>query len=156
MDSKIASVADRFMPSSKAKGSAPKIPSTVQNRVVIRNPSRVRNSRRELRAGSHSKTPLNSVMPRAVANPGTYPVAPGRELKIGRDPGLCDVCLTEPRISGLHATCKFEAGQLMVRDEGSNNGTFVAGGRIQSYAWVAVPSGSAIRFGPIEFTVRLE
>lgn len=88
--------------------------------------------------------------------PGIYPVAPGRELKVGRDPGLCDICLTEPRISGMHATVKFEAGQVMIRDEGSNNGTFVSGGKIQSYAWVAVPPGSTVRFGPIEFNVRLE
>ncbi len=88
--------------------------------------------------------------------PGIYPVAQGRELKVGRDPGLCDICLTEPRISGMHATVKFEAGSLQIRDEGSNNGTFVAGAKIQSYAWVAVPPGAAVGFGPIEFTVRLE
>jgi len=88
--------------------------------------------------------------------PGVYPVAAGREVKIGRDPGLCDICLTEPRISGIHATVKFEAGQLLVRDEGSNNGTFVAGAKIQSYSWLPVPPGQAVKFGPIEFTVRVD
>jgi hypothetical protein len=100
--------------------------------------------------------PANPTRAVLHGTPGSYPVTPGRELKVGRDPGLCDVCLTEPRISGIHATVKFEGGQLMIRDEGSNNGTYVAGGKIQSYAWVAVPAGQVLRFGPIEFTVRLE
>jgi hypothetical protein len=86
---------------------------------------------------------------------GVYPVNEGSELKVGRDPGLCDICLTEPRISGMHATVKFEAGQLYVRDEGSNNGTYIDNGKIQSYAWMVVPPGGSLRFGPIEFTVRL-
>lgn len=89
-------------------------------------------------------------------NPGIYPVSEGKELKVGRDPGLCDICLTEPRISGMHATVKFEAGQLFVKDEGSNNGTYINSGKIQSYAWLSVPPGGTLRFGPIEFTVRFE
>ena len=80
----------------------------------------------------------------------------GRELKVGRDPGLCDIHLTEPRISGMHASLKFEGGQLLVRDEGSNNGTYVSGGQIQSYGWVPLAPGATVRFGPIEFTVQLE
>ena len=87
---------------------------------------------------------------------GTYTVAAGRELKVGRDPGLCDIHLTEPRISGMHASLKFEGGQLLVRDEGSNNGTYVSGGQIQSYGWVPLAPGATVRFGPIEFTVQLE
>ncbi len=89
-------------------------------------------------------------------NPGIYPLAEGAELKVGRDPGLCDICLTEPRISGMHATVKFDNGQVFIRDEGSNNGTYVNLGKIQSYAWVSVPPGGTLRFGPIEFTVRFE
>ena len=88
--------------------------------------------------------------------PGVYPVGEGRELKVGRDPGVCDICLTEPRVSGLHASVKFEAGQLQVRDEGSNNGTYLNGARLSSYVWQPVPPGGQVRFGPIEFTVRLE
>ena len=88
--------------------------------------------------------------------PGVYPVGEGRELKVGRDPGVCDICLTEPRVSGLHASVKFEAGQLQVRDEGSNNGTYLNGARLSSYVWQPVPPGGQVRFGPIEFTVRVE
>jgi pSer/pThr/pTyr-binding forkhead associated (FHA) protein len=85
-----------------------------------------------------------------------YPVTDGRELKVGRDPGLCDLCLTEPRVSGLHAAVKFEQGQLFVKDEGSNNGTYLNGGKIQSHVWQPVPAGAALRFGPVEFAVRIE
>jgi pSer/pThr/pTyr-binding forkhead associated (FHA) protein len=88
--------------------------------------------------------------------PGIYPVAEGRELKVGRDPGACDICLTEPRVSGLHASLKFEGGQLFVRDEGSNNGTYLNGARVQSYAWLPVAPGAQLKFGPIEFAVRFE
>ena len=88
--------------------------------------------------------------------PGAYPVGEGRELKVGRDPGVCDICLTEPRVSGLHASVKLEGGQLQVRDEGSNNGTYLNGARISSYVWQSVPPGAQLRFGPIEFSIRFE
>jgi hypothetical protein len=90
------------------------------------------------------------------SNVGVYTLAEGREMKVGRDPGLCDICLTEPRISGMHATLKLEGGQLFVRDEGSNNGTSVGGVRVQSFGWVPVPAGGTVKFGPIEFAVRFE
>ncbi len=75
---------------------------------------------------------------------------------MGRDPATCAITLTEPRVSGIHATLKFDGGQLMVRDEGSNNGTYVVGSRIPAQLWVSVQAGSSIRFGPIEFTVRVD
>jgi hypothetical protein len=87
---------------------------------------------------------------------GQFPILPGAEVRVGRDPALCAVALAEPRISGVHSTLKFEAANLWVRDERSNNGTYVAGERIQPGAWTVVPSGRALRFGPVEFDVRLE
>jgi pSer/pThr/pTyr-binding forkhead associated (FHA) protein len=77
-------------------------------------------------------------------------------MKVGRDGANCQVVLTEPRVSGVHATLKFEAGQLMVRDEGSNNGTYVNGQRLGAAIWTPVSPGGALRFGPVEFAVRLE
>ncbi len=60
-------------------------------------------------------------------------------------------------MSGVHATLKFEGGQLLVRDETSNNGTWVSGARIAPGAWTArARSGRPLRFGPVEFTVQLE
>jgi pSer/pThr/pTyr-binding forkhead associated (FHA) protein len=87
---------------------------------------------------------------------GRYSIRPGPEVRVGRDPAQCAVALSEPRISGVHASLKFEASQLWVKDEQSNNGTFVGGERIAPGQWTRVPSGSALRFGPIELSVRLE
>jgi hypothetical protein len=87
---------------------------------------------------------------------GQFPILPGSEVRVGRDPQQCTVALTEPRISGVHSTLKFEASNLWVRDEQSNNGTYVGGERIAPGAWTLVPSGQALRFGPVEFDVRLE
>ncbi len=87
---------------------------------------------------------------------GQFTVRSGAEVRVGRDPSQCPIVLEEPRISGVHATLKFERGGLLVRDEMSNNGTFVSGSRIASGAWTPVMAGTAVRFGPIEFSVQLE
>ncbi len=87
---------------------------------------------------------------------GQFPILPGSEVRVGRDAAQCAVAISEPRISGVHSTLKFESAHLWVRDEQSNNGTYVSGERIPPGAWTQVPSGRALRFGPIEFDVRLE
>jgi hypothetical protein len=91
-----------------------------------------------------------------VGQSGQFPILPGSEVRVGRDPSQCAVALSEPRVSGVHSTLKFEAAQLWVRDEQSNNGTFIAGERIPPGAWTMVPPGQQLRFGPVEFDVRLE
>jgi pSer/pThr/pTyr-binding forkhead associated (FHA) protein len=75
---------------------------------------------------------------------------------VGRDPAQCPITLVEPRVSGVHATLRFDNGVLLVRDEGSNNGTYVNGLRIPANVFTPVSSGGQLRFGPIEFSVRLE
>jgi hypothetical protein len=87
---------------------------------------------------------------------GTYAVAPNLEMSVGRDAAKCHITLTEPRVSGVHATLKFDAGQLYVRDETSNNGTFVDGHRLAPGVWTVVPAGTPLRFGPVEFAIRIE
>jgi len=87
---------------------------------------------------------------------GNFSIPAGSEVRVGRDPAQCPVTLTEPRVSGVHSTLKFEGSQLWVRDETSNNGTYVAGSRISPGTWVPVPAGAQLRFGPVEFTVRLD
>jgi hypothetical protein len=91
-----------------------------------------------------------------VGPPGQFPIVPGAEVRVGRDPSQCAVALSEPRVSGVHSTLKFEAARLWVRDEQSNNGTFIAGERIPAGAWTVVPPGRPLRFGPVEFDVRFE
>ena len=87
---------------------------------------------------------------------GTYTVLPGFEMKVGRDGTQCQIVLTEPRISGVHASFKVEGGAFFVRDEGSNNGTFVNGNRLPPGVWTPVGQGSALKLGPVELGVRLE
>jgi hypothetical protein len=87
---------------------------------------------------------------------GIFTVQMGTEMRAGRDGAVCQLLLAEPRVSGTHATLKVEGGQLLVRDENSNNGTFVNGQRIPAMVWTSVPAGAALRFGPAEFSVRLE
>ncbi len=87
---------------------------------------------------------------------GQFTVRSGSEVRVGRDPAQCPIFLSEPRVSGVHATLRFESGRLSVRDETSNNGTWVSGSRIAPGTWIAVPAGGPLRFGPLEFTVQLE
>ncbi|HEV8244958.1 MAG TPA: FHA domain-containing protein, partial [Polyangiaceae bacterium] len=86
---------------------------------------------------------------------GVYTVLPGQELKAGRDPAQCGIVLNEPRVSAVHATVKLENGQLLIRDENSNNGTLVNGNRLSPGIWSPVQGGSLVRFGPVEFSARL-
>jgi hypothetical protein len=87
---------------------------------------------------------------------GLFTITPGGEFRAGRDGAACQILLSEPRVSGTHATLKIEGGALLLRDEGSNNGTALNGQRIAAGAWTPVPNGSSIRLGPIDFTVTLE
>ncbi|HWA72245.1 MAG TPA: FHA domain-containing protein [Polyangiaceae bacterium] len=88
--------------------------------------------------------------------PGTFTLLNGQELKAGRDPNQCGIVIHEPRISGVHATLKLENGQLLVRDENSNNGTLINNVRLSPSVWSPVPSGSLLRLGPVELSVRLQ
>lgn len=87
---------------------------------------------------------------------GLFVVDSGTEWRAGRDGALCQILLAEPRVSGTHATLKLEGAQLFVRDENSNNGTFINGESIPAGMWSNVPSGAILRFGPVEFSVRIE
>lgn len=87
---------------------------------------------------------------------GVFTVVPGVEMRVGRDGSQCAILLTEPRVSGLHASIKIEDGKLMLRDDNSNNGTFLNGNRLTPGSWSSVRNGSLLRFGPAEFSVNLE
>ena len=87
---------------------------------------------------------------------GHFAIRGDVEVRVGRDAAQCPIALTEPRISAVHATLKFAGGHLMVRDEGSNNGTYVSGQRISPFLWAPVPASGPLRFGPVEFTVRVD
>jgi pSer/pThr/pTyr-binding forkhead associated (FHA) protein len=85
-----------------------------------------------------------------------FTVASGAEVRAGRDQSKCVVLLTDPSVSGVHATLKVEGGQLWIRDERSNQGTFVDDQRLPAGAWTPLGAGSQLRFGPVGFSIRLD
>lgn len=86
---------------------------------------------------------------------GHFTIAPSVEVRVGRDAAMCAVCLTEPRVSAVHATLKLEQSKLWVRDEHSNNGTFIADVAVAPGTWTEVGTGASLRFGPVAFSVRV-
>lgn len=125
---------------------------------------------RPIVAGGGMPAPAPAPMPMAHAAPapsyvsratltggqGIFTILPNTEMKAGRDGAVCQILLTEPRVSGSHATLKIEGGQLLVRDDNSNNGTLINGQRIPPGVWSTVGQSASLRFGPVEFTVSLE
>jgi FHA domain len=112
-------------------------------------------------AGRHSPAPAGpepAFANRATlsGSPGTFTVVAGPEVRAGRDATQCAVVLADARVSSVHAALKLENGHLFVRDEGSNNGTFVDGAPAPRGVWTQVRHGAALRFGPLELSVRLE
>jgi hypothetical protein len=87
---------------------------------------------------------------------GVFTIVPGVEMRAGRDGAQCGILLAEPRVSAVHASLKLEDGQLLVRDENSNNGTLVNGNKLSPGVWSQIQDGSLVRFGPVEFSTRLE
>ncbi len=87
---------------------------------------------------------------------GVFTVIAGTEMHAGRDGARCEILLAETRVSSVHASFKIEGGSLMVRDENSNNGTFVNGARVAPAVWTPVLNGSLVSLGPVELSVRLE
>jgi pSer/pThr/pTyr-binding forkhead associated (FHA) protein len=87
---------------------------------------------------------------------GQFSIRDKGEVRAGRDPSRCPIHLADARVSGQHASLKFEDQALWVRDDGSNNGTFIGGTRIPSGEWVEVARQSVLRFGPLEFNVEFE
>jgi len=128
-----------------SSGAAPAFPLTSAHQNVLEPPPNP--------YAASSGTPQNASL---VGAAGQFAIRQGIEVRVGRDPAACPITLAEPRVSGIHATLKFEGGQLTVRDEGSNNGTYVANQRIPAQVWTPISAGSSLRFGPVEFTVRID
>lgn len=114
-------------------------------------------------APSPARPPVSSEPP-APANPsravikgdaGVFTIVPGSEMRVGRD-SSCAILISQAAVSSFHASLKLEGGRLLVKDERSNNGTFVGGVRIAAGHWTEVPHGGFVKFGPEEFRARLE
>jgi hypothetical protein len=69
-------------------------------------------------------------------------LAPGRN-RVGRKPD-CEICLSDPGISGLHASIEITENNAILRDEDSLNGTYVKDFSISRHE---VAPGLEISFG---------
>jgi adenylate cyclase len=90
--------------------------------------------------------PLRLVSPDGTK---TYDLRDGVPLIVGRAP-TCDLPVFDPTISRRHAEITSDGGEVVVRDLGSSNGTFVNGIRT-SNALLAVDD--TVAFGKVSFTL---
>ncbi|MCR5839974.1 MAG: AAA family ATPase [Kiritimatiellae bacterium] len=77
---------------------------------------------------------------------------PEQGVKIGRDPGQCQLALQDPDVSSLHAFMCCKNGAWMLQDLGSTNGTYVNGNKITT---VGLKSGDRIKFG-VSVSAKIE
>jgi hypothetical protein len=81
---------------------------------------------------------------------GRYPVS--RELRVGRS-RESDIFLVDPSVSRMHATLELHGNNVVVRDAGSTNGTFVNGERVQVRT---LQPGDRVAFGKTEMAVETQ
>ncbi|MFN8606999.1 MAG: FHA domain-containing protein [Vulcanimicrobiota bacterium] len=76
----------------------------------------------------------------------------GTSMRVGRRSDN-DLVLSDPSVSRDHAWLHAEQGSLQVYDNGSTQGTYLNGQRVESKKWVEVPLGAELRFGnePVAF-----
>jgi hypothetical protein len=90
--------------------------------------------------------------PRLVKESGEFVMLDEGELVVGREDGLGLSLLGESTVSRRHASVVRQNGQVVIKDLGSTNGTFVNGRRID--AETVVQPGDDVQFGAVKF--RLE
>ncbi|MCM2577485.1 ABC transporter ATP-binding protein/permease [Streptomyces meridianus] len=76
-------------------------------------------------------------------NGRTWTLDRSRTYTLGRDP-QGDMVIDDPRVSWRHATVRWAESSWVVEDQGSTNGTYVRGRRMQQ---VEVEAGAAVRLG---------
>jgi pSer/pThr/pTyr-binding forkhead associated (FHA) protein len=78
---------------------------------------------------------------------------PDGEFAVGRDSGNA-IIIREPSISGEHCQLLVFGSEVIVRDAGSKNGTFVNGARVQGQRQVM--HRQTIRMGNVEARVEID
>ncbi len=82
-----------------------------------------------------------------------FPVGP-RPVVIGRKPDA-DIRIPLSDVSRAHCQVAQRDGQVLIRDLGSSNGTFVNDQRITEKEATMGP-GDRLRVGPVQFTVQID
>lgn len=80
----------------------------------------------------------------------------GVEVRVGRDPSRAGLLVEDPRVSGLHASLRFDGQDTFVRDEHSSLGTEIDGVRLVAGAWQNVPAHGVVQLGPVRLQVTVE
>ncbi len=70
-----------------------------------------------------------------------------KPVRIGRDPGQADLVIDDPLLSKLHVRLETKGDSFVLIDEGSRNGTFVAGKRADSKKELKLKDGDEITLG---------
>lgn len=77
-------------------------------------------------------------------------------VAIGRDPSLCQIVLMESSISRRHASLILTPHGVLLKDEGSTNGTFVNGQRLGYYdPQMILRDGNVIGLGDVSLRVEI-
>ena len=104
--------------------------------------------RRRHQTGSHTRTWRRDLLTRRGARPFAIPF--GSVTRIGRGTE-CEVRVSSPRVSRIHAELRWEKQDLFVRDLGSHNGTRVNDARVDE---VRLRDGDEITIGPYRCVYR--
>lgn len=75
------------------------------------------------------------------------------EYVLGRD-AACDLPITDATVSRRHATLSVREGALLVRDEGSTNGTYVNGVRLEANTEHPLQPGDNLQVGFVKLRVE--
>ncbi len=78
----------------------------------------------------------------------------GTRIVVGRGPGS-DLRLPDPSVSHRHASIRLHGGETVLVDEGSSNGTFLAGKRLNPNTPETLRSGDLVRVGRVWLEVSL-
>lgn len=106
---------------------------------------------------SRSGAPVKEAVRAVLEGEGLrFVLLPGSDLRVGRDGSRCAAVLNSPQVSGFHATFRLQAGQTLVRDEGSTSGTRIDGRLIPPDTWEPVSDGSTVALGPEKLHLLLE
>jgi hypothetical protein len=73
----------------------------------------------------------------------SYPIGE-KGLIVGRDPGQCDIVISDPNVSRLHAWVTVKKEEVVVIDRGSTNGTYVNNVKVEN---AKLKSGDVIQLG---------
>ncbi len=99
---------------------------------------------------SREKKEISSLIPFAREKESPIYINDDDEIKIGRQAETCEYCISEPGISRIHAVLRKKNRKVVIKDEGSTNGTYVNNCRLTGTE-KELNYGDVISFAGIEY-----